>query len=154
MYCASQADTVNPGVREEERTGSEATHVVVDPACAARRAVEACDAVVGKECGEDGAPMDTARCQPGKRRSRRSRAGNAHETANAVQRVRVDGVVDLEQDLDPSRIVARDGSDEADAESRGCAEVASARSDADEAGDDARAEGDSRPLASVDAAPR
>lgn len=82
------------------------------------------------------------------------RTADAHKAANAVERVRVDSVVDLEEDLDARGIVASDGGNESDAESGGRAEVASSRRDADEPGDDARAERDSRPLAGVDAAGR
>lgn len=82
------------------------------------------------------------------------RTADAHKAANAVERIRVDSVIDLEEDLDARRVVTSDGGNESDAESGGRAEVARAGRDADEAGDNARAERDGRPLAGVDAAGR
>lgn len=69
-----------------------------------------------------------------------------------MERESVDGVVDLEQDLDPGGVVGDDGGDEPDRERSRRADVSSRRGDADETGEDTRAERSSRPLPRVDAA--
>ena len=147
MNCARRGGV---SLEESGEGKAAATHVAVDPACARRGTVEARDTVVGEERGKDGAAVDRERGSASSREEEGRTREDAHEAADAVQRVRVDSVVNLEQDLDARRIVAQQSRHEADAESGGRAEVASAGRDADEAGDDARAQRDGRPLARID----
>jgi len=75
-----------------------------------------------------------------------------HESADAVNRKAVDGVVNLEQDLEARGKVGGDRCQETDGERRRGSDETCCGRDADETGDDARAERDGRPLARVDAA--
>lgn len=71
-----------------------------------------------------------------------------------MERKCVDGVVNLEQDLDPGGVVGDDGGDETDRQRSRRADVSSRRGDADETGEDTRAERSSRPFPRVDTAGR
>lgn len=71
-----------------------------------------------------------------------------------MERKSVDGVVNLEQDLDPGGVVGDDGGDESDRQRSRRADVSSCRGNTDETGEDTRAQRSSRPFPRVDTAGR